>query len=111
MSNEGQRELLQGFWMHSYEEDTDKEQIFRPADYRFPPSRGRRGFQLNADGSLVQTGPGPTDRPESRTGRWELTEDGDLLFYPELPSGRRQSLQIASIDKDRLVIKKRSCSG
>jgi hypothetical protein len=111
MSTEERRELLHRFWVHSHEEDTDTEMVFRPDDYKFPPSRGRRGFQLNADGSLVRTGPGPTDRPESQTGRWELTQGGDLVLYPESPSGKSQSLRIASIDEDKLVVKKRSSSG
>jgi hypothetical protein len=110
MSEEERRELLHRFWVHSHEEDTDTEMIFRPDDYKFPPSRGRRGFQLNVDGSLVQTGPGPTDRPEAQTGRWELTQDGDLILHSELSSGRTQSLRIASIEKDRLVIQKRPAS-
>ncbi len=32
-------------WIHSHEEDTDTEMVYRPADFAFPPSRGRTGFE------------------------------------------------------------------
>jgi hypothetical protein len=111
MSDAERRELLHRFWVHSHEEDTDTELVFRPADYQFPPSRGRRGLLLNPDGSLVRTDPGPVDRPQSQTGRWELTSDGDLILSPGSPSARSQSLRIASVDKDKLTIKKSPPSG
>ncbi len=40
-------ELFQ-HWMHSHEEDSGDVQVYRPADYDFPPARGRRGFELQA---------------------------------------------------------------
>ncbi len=37
------RDALAGRWVHSHEEDTDDEMVFRAADsgYRFPPARAR----------------------------------------------------------------------
>jgi len=39
------RAQVAGRWVHSHEEDTDDEMVFRAADsgYAFPPSRGRAG--------------------------------------------------------------------
>src|SRR5260370_746002 len=42
-------QLLQRRWMHSREEDTATEMVFRPASYHFPPARGRTGFALGPD--------------------------------------------------------------
>ncbi len=97
------RGILQRNWVHSHEEDTDKEMVFRPASYSFPPSRGRTGLDLRGDGSYAQSAPGPTDRPEESEGTWELAE-GELKL--KAPDGSTRVLQIASADPDRLVVRR-----
>jgi len=42
--------IVRRCWVHSHEEDSDEEMVFRPAAYEFPPSRGRRSFELKPDG-------------------------------------------------------------
>ena len=37
-------------WIHSHEEDKGGLQVFRPADYAFPPARGRDALHLEAGG-------------------------------------------------------------
>lgn len=108
MSDEEKKELLHQHWVHSHEEDTETEEVFRPADYAFPPSRGRTEFQLKPDGTLVQMGAGPDDRPQAQTGRWELTADDSLVLHPESSSEASQSMPISSVEKDRLVVKKKT---
>ena len=47
-----QQDLL-GRWMHAHEEDpqdTSGREVYRPHDWSFGPSRGRRGFDLLPDG-------------------------------------------------------------
>jgi hypothetical protein len=43
-----ERAQVEGRWVHSHEEDTDDETVFRAADsgYAFPPSRGREALEL-----------------------------------------------------------------
>jgi hypothetical protein len=95
---------LNRHWVHSHEEDTEDEQVFRPASYAFPPSRGRSGLDLHPDGSYGESVPGPTDRPEeTEGGTWEL--DGDTLEL-RAPDGSMHVLKIASATPDRLVVKK-----
>lgn len=53
--------ILRRCWVHSHEEDSDEEMVFRPAAYELPPSRGRRSFELKPDGILAEGGIGPTD--------------------------------------------------
>ena len=99
------RELLHRRWLHAHEEDTETEMVFRPADYDFPPARGRTGFELRPDGTLAELAPGPTDRLEESAGAWELEGD-DLVLRSGPGAGERQILRIASLDDDRLVVRR-----
>ena len=99
-------QLLQKRWMHSREEDTAAEMVFRPASYNFPPARGRTGFELRPDQSMVELGIGPTDRVEENPGKWKLEHGNQLLFYSQSSSEPTQAMQIVSVDDDRLVTKK-----
>ena len=60
-------EQLQGRWVHSHEEDTDDEIVYRAesSGYDFPRSRGREALELHPDGSYSGVVPGPTDKPEA----------------------------------------------
>jgi hypothetical protein len=100
------KEALHQKWMHSREEDTNTEVVFRPADYNFPRSRGRTGFELKHSGELVEIGIAPTDAQQETEGRWELEDDNKLVFYRDSELEPNRVLQVASADKDKLVIKK-----
>jgi hypothetical protein len=109
MSDQETTLLLMQRWMHSYEEDTETEQVFRPSDYDFPPSRGRTGFECKSNGILWQFGPGPSDRPQAKEGAWELAE-GDVLFLStHSPSAEKRCMKIVALEKDKLVLKKVTC--
>ena len=97
------RAALQGRWVHSHEEDSAGEMVFRPADHAFPPSRGRLGFELRADGGYAETAIGPTDRPEDVSGTWEL--EGDVLVISrDAANEPERRMRIASVAPDRLVV-------
>jgi hypothetical protein len=96
-------EHLIGRWMHSREEDAGAAKVFRPADYSFPPARGREGFELRPDRSLVSIGYGPVDAPTESSGSWELQDDGTLVLHdPTTPSAQRY--KVLAHDPDRLVL-------
>jgi hypothetical protein len=99
-------ESLQKHWVHSHEEDTDTEMVFRPAGSNFPPSRGRTSFELKPDGGLVQRGIAPDDRRQESRGVWKLENDGSLCFYTGSALQPSRVMRIASIESNRLVIKK-----
>jgi len=99
------QQALTRHWIHSHEEDTDIEMVFRPADFHFPPSRGRTGFELKSDGSLIQTGIAPTDGPQESRGTWKLADD-QLLLYTKSKTQPARILKIEQVAPDRLVIKK-----
>lgn len=92
-------------WIHSFEEDSESEKVYRPSDFDFALSRRpREFFQLNQDGSLVTSDNFETDKPTSKNGKWDLDGDDTLIFYPN--ENEAQTQKIASIDKNRLVLKK-----
>jgi hypothetical protein len=91
--------------VHSHEEDAGDELVFRPADFAFPPSRGRLALELRADGRFVRSGLGPADRPVPSRGRWTLR--GDLLtLKDEDDSGAERQMRIASLAPEQLVVRR-----
>jgi hypothetical protein len=98
-------DLLQKRWLHSHEEDSDTEMVFRPASFKFPPSRGRAGFDLKANKSFIDIGIAPVDGPQESSGTWTLQDNQLQLFKPP-SSAPARTLEIISVDKDRLVVRK-----
>jgi hypothetical protein len=97
------RAALARRWVHSHEEDTATERVFRPDTYRFPPSRGRRAFELRADGSMVSRGIGPDDRPTLRNGSWKIVGDNTIELDDD---GRPTVLEVSESGPEKLVVKK-----
>lgn len=93
---------LVGSWLHSHEEDSGDERVYRPSDFAFPPSRGRAGFELCADGTLRERRLGVTDVPSQATGSWTL-RDSSLVM--DTPDGER-TLDIVRALPDKLVVKR-----
>ena len=94
---------LQGRWVHSHEEDTDDEMVFRSdsSGYEFPRSRGREALELRPDGTFAGTVPGPADKPEGAgEGSWAI-EDGNKLVLPD------RVLEITAAEGDVLRVRKR----
>jgi hypothetical protein len=94
-------------WVHSHEEDTATTTVYRPAKFPFPPSRGRKGFNLQPGGILTARKPGPTDQTVIATGTWKLI--GEQLELSPQGEGT-QILCIKSVEPDRLVVQKTSTS-
>lgn len=98
---------LQQSWIHSHEEDTDTETVYRPADYDFPLSRGRAGFELKPDNKLAEITIAATDGTAEDAGSWHLKDDADDLKIQLNPdNSATRDLQIKSVSKNRLVVKK-----
>ena len=93
-------------WVHSHEEDTETEMVFRPASFPFPRSRGRSAFNLKPDGGLVEIGIGPTDRRQETPGTWKLGDDDTLVFYEKKQTEPTRAMKIVSVDKDKLVVRR-----
>jgi hypothetical protein len=93
-----------GHWVHSHEEDTDEEMVYRPASYPFPPARGRTSFELRPDGSYVERSPGPVDVPVESQGSWTL--EGGRLFLGAEGGRPGQAWEVTAAAADRLALKK-----
>jgi hypothetical protein len=63
-----------GRWIHSYEDDTSETRAYRGPEYKFPPARGRQGFELRPDGDAVLSGIAPADGSQQVTARWTLAD-------------------------------------
>jgi hypothetical protein len=102
-----EKRALQKEWLHSREEDTGAQIVFRPSDYDFPLTRRPREiFELRSDGTLIKGTPSAADSVESKGGRWKL-EGGDKLVFYSSPGGEPvETWKIASVDNDRLVLEK-----
>jgi hypothetical protein len=88
--------------VHSHEEDTDDEMVFRSAasGYEFPRSRGRQALELHEDGSYAGSVPGPADKPEAAgEGGWAI-EEGNKLVLPD------RVLEITAAEGDVLRVRK-----
>ena len=98
-------ERLHKRWLHSHEEDTATETVFRPASYAFPRSRGRQGFELKADRSLIEIGIAPVDGPQEASGTWTLHGHRLQFFGPSSRTPVRE-MDIVAADDDRLVVRR-----
>ena len=93
---------LEQRWMHSHEEDTPSGQVFRPASFPFPRSRGRRSFELKPGGRVLARDIGPDDRGVTTEGTWELHGD-ELRLH--LGSGGARVYRIEAASRERLVLR------
>jgi hypothetical protein len=100
------RETLVRRWVHSHEEDTDTEMVFRPDDFEFPPSRGRVALELRKDGTALERGIGPTDVPEETEKGWALDESGNIVLLDKGTERVLRRLAVESADPDRLTVRK-----
>ncbi|MBY2988285.1 hypothetical protein [Rhizobium leguminosarum] len=97
--------LLHGHWVRVREEDTPTEQVYRPAGFPLPPSRGRAGLQFNEDGTFKRIGIGATDISNVREGVWRLDHANAGSIRVE-EAGKPQLLEINELKQDRLTIKR-----
>lgn len=89
-------------WRHSFEEDHDGIQVYRPESFDFPPARGRGGVEFGPDGKFVEWSPGRADVPESQPGTWTPGAEPEALDVTV--GGRRRVVHLVSIDTDKLEL-------
>ena len=99
-------QLLERSWLHSHEEDSQDEMVYRPSDFSFPPSRGRAGFELGPNHECVEIGIAPADGATHSQGTWRLNEGDELVICSRPDSGTEQVLKICELQADRLIVKK-----
>jgi len=91
-------------WVHSREEDRGDVQVYRPADFAFPPSFGRDGIEPGPDGRFVQYDIGPADGTVQVSGRW--AEQGPGQIAVRFDGARPDyAFTVVAIDEDVLRIR------
>jgi len=100
------RKSLHQQWVHSHEEDTETEMVYRPATFAFPRSRGRSAMTLKPHGELVELGIGPADRPQESQGTWKLEDNGTLSICEKGKKKPKRTMKILSFDRSRMVLEK-----
>ena len=101
---------LVGTWLHSHEEDTPTERVYRRSDFDFAPSRGRDGYEFRADRTGEYIGIAPQDGATRTTQKWRLragSQPGIVLTFPD---GQQRVLSLVSLEEDRLVLRQPSGS-
>jgi hypothetical protein len=93
-------------WVHSHEEDTQEVRVYRPADYAFPPSRGRMGFEFREGGELIYRGIGRTDRSEPSSGRWVIEEPNRVRVEVDNHRTPPFVLEVVSCDDKALKVRR-----
>lgn len=97
------KEQVSGHWVHSFEEDNPNEMIYRSKGFAFPRSRGRRAFDLQPDGKIIDVGPGRADLPEVVAGDWTLEQEALIINYPD---GTGERMSVKEVTPEKLVIRK-----
>ena len=94
-------------WVHSREEDTGDVEVFRPADFGFPPSFGRDGFEMERDGQFNQDDIGPADGTVQTVGRWVVTGPDQVVVVSFEGTDREgYSFEIVAVDESVLKIRR-----
>ncbi|MCL4641280.1 MULTISPECIES: lipocalin-like domain-containing protein [Olivibacter] len=97
------KEYLKGKWVHSFEEDSGDEMVYRPEGFSLPLARGRDKINLEEDGKLVNSHPGRDDVPRSNTGSWQLEQDKLILRFD---TDNKEQYTICEISTEKLVLKR-----
>lgn len=94
-------------WTHSHEEDTEDVEVYRPHDFKFPPARGRTGFEIKENGEFIQYDIGPACGIEEVMGFWKAEGKNKIRVWFESQKRESYTLSIVSCDEDMLRIKQR----
>ncbi|EEP70283.1 hypothetical protein MCAG_00610 [Micromonospora sp. ATCC 39149] len=96
-------------WLHSFEEDHEGVQVYRPSGHPFPPARGRDGIEFRPDGTFIDLPIGRGDANEARPGRWHGEPQGPVHVHTEA-AGRRV-MDVVRLEPDRLEVRWREEAG
>jgi hypothetical protein len=98
-------ETLTGMWLHSFEEDSAGQKVYRREDYPFPPARGREGFEIRENGTFIYRVIAPADGYLTYEGQWQLVEGYILQVRFEREEISDFSLEILHAEEDKLVVR------
>ena len=94
-------------WTESREDRNKRPNVsvFRPSDYKFPPSRGRRGFEIKKNGEFILHEIGPTDRPVKIVGNFTVVDSNKIKVYLEDKRFTPFTLRIVDIEENGNILR------
>jgi hypothetical protein len=98
-------------WSHSFEEDTGDVHVYRPAEYPFPPARGRGGLELALDGTFVEWAVGRGDARQPVAGRWQEEAPGRVRVSFDADARPAFDLEIVAAAPDVLKVRRSAAAG
>ena len=93
-------------WRHSHEENVGNIDVFRPATFRFPPSRGRLGFEIKPNGEIILHDIAAADGIAIKTGRWTFIPPDSIVTDFSPNTARKFHFKIVSCTREMLKIKR-----
>ena len=92
-------------WIHSQEDEDNKANIsvFRPSNFRFPPSRGRRGFEIKKNGEFILHEIGRADKPVKIVGHYKVESPNMISVY--LKGREPFIMRIAAIEDNGNILR------
>ena len=97
---------LEGTWLMSPEETRGDTLVYRPNTYKFPPARGRTGFQIGPYGRFEQYDIAPTDGLAGREGTWTADRKNRLLIHLNDEQNPDYTLEIISLENKALKLRR-----
>ena len=94
-------------WVHSFEEQkTDKDQIYRPVNFKtFPLSRFRMHYKFSINGECEWLSLAPDDAQRLKTGKWSVDPD-DKAILRITTEGTTVSYRVIELKKDILRLRR-----
>lgn len=94
-------------WVHSPEDKDPRSavSVFRPSDYKLPPSRGRRGFEIRRNGEFILYEIGPDDRPVKKVGEFKVEGPNRIKVFFEGKTESSFSLGILGIEDNNSLLR------
>jgi hypothetical protein len=94
-------------WIYSNQDKDHRPSVsvFRPSDYNFPPSRGRRGFEIRRNGEFILYEIGPDDRPVKKVGEFKVEGANKIKVYFEDKNKSAFSLGIVSLEENNSLLR------
>lgn len=107
MPTEQLPEEMYKHWIHSNQDKDHRPSVsvFRPSDYNFPPSRGRRGFEIRRNGEFILYEIGPDDRPIKKVGEFKVESPNKIKVYFEDKNKSAFSLRIVSLEENNSLLR------
>jgi hypothetical protein len=94
-------------WVYSHQDKDPGSavSVFRPSDYNFPPSRGRRGFEIRQNGEFILYEIGPDDRPVKKVGKFKVEGPNKIKVYFEGKTESSFSLGIVGFEDNNNLLR------